>query len=397
MLHLENWKMNIWDQKQLVLLENRIADCVRVVRESFREDGKESPEYVFELSKGTVERLVKVFKKSDLSYMDSEVNTVEQAYHKINELTLLNSDEVMSVMYPALFFALMLKHETNYRTIVSRKKRKTGKWGKNRNIFDIPSILDKPVKANSKFEEMKKALIKQKAELCRSTDRSQEQKELILRTIEEAEKLLDYQHVKSIEAISKVGLFIRDIFWQIVERHDPLKILLQLYMINTVDGFVRMSCELSTGTSWVEYGDKLLSIYCDCKKPIRNTFLSTDELETLEMLNDLACLGLSDCFLEPAEYKLLDGAILFAGDDLSDFSVLYHSIELAIEITDEEIKDILNCFFNKSRLKWYKNYDDHVVDYVEKVLYWAKSDDPSAISMTMPELLSSALKIKSIQ
>ena len=108
MIYLENNKINIWSPTQLGLLENRIAECVHTVKAEFKEYDENCRLYYsnFLLKDDVVASLKKTFQTSRLYYRDSGVAIDKQFDQTIEMLSACNSNEIMTIFYPVLFFSL---------------------------------------------------------------------------------------------------------------------------------------------------------------------------------------------------------------------------------------------------------------------------------------------------
>lgn len=117
------------------LILKKCVDCI-LNEYSEKEDGSQEG---LTLPEVVVDKLEEVFKSSSLHYKDS-VDIAEQFDIVFTRLNWDNSSELLSVLYPILFYSLILKNEVNRSAVDKRLQRKSTKWGSKKTPGN-PSLL----------------------------------------------------------------------------------------------------------------------------------------------------------------------------------------------------------------------------------------------------------------
>lgn len=346
--------------EQIEDVENYIQKLVTSIKEQFVEKNNDwlSYNYAFNLNESVIDELVKLFHKSKLFYKHS-VDIAEQYDEISNALSLHNDPEIFRVVYPVLFFTLIMKNEINEQTIDSRIERGTKSWGKKQDVFDVPPWEKESIPEPISFINMQTNLAQQISRLKKIKHRSLSQQK-ILELAEQAEILLDYNEIMYTETSAKVGAFVGSILKYIyqVEKANKnnstanIDTVLRFYLINDYNGIVSDSGILSNGMISPIPEKNILTEYCE-----------EDGWMVFPTENESFQIGKvsrsNQCPL-----------VLTESDSPKE---LYSCLSQLPFVTDDDIEGLFDYFFSEKSLQWYSEYYEHIKDHIFKIVH-AKDD-----------------------
>lgn len=357
--------------EQIQEIEKHIQKLITLIKEQFVEksDDWEQYNFVFNLDTKVIDNLVKLFHESKLFYKHS-VDIAEQYDSISNELSLYNDPEIFRVVYPVLFFTLIVKNELNKETIDSRLERGTTSWGNKCDVFQVPSWGPTPVKEPKSFINMKEALIQQKTRLKEIKHRSLPQQK-ILKLAESAEVLLDYENIIETEISANFGLFVGSILKYVyrVEKNSKtnstanIDTVIRLFLINEYNGIISDAGILSNGVISLIPEKNLLTEYYTENKVSLQTIIGEDESKTVPEKKD-------KIRFEHPSHKNRCTIKLTDSDCPTD---LYSGLVQLPTFTDDDIEDMLEHFFSEKLLQWYTEYYKNIKKHVLKIIQ-AKDD-----------------------
>lgn len=127
--------------EQIVLIDNVCQKCAKLLLGKFSEEGnvEDFERDSFELKVEYLDELTEAFNVS--SFCDVQGFDVGEAFDDtLFPLCAYNDATVMRILYPVLFYSLLVKNFQNKETISRRARRKSKSWGKTKNLLEVPSV-----------------------------------------------------------------------------------------------------------------------------------------------------------------------------------------------------------------------------------------------------------------
>ena len=342
--------------EQILLIDRACQKCAELLIINFSEKGDEEDfsRDVFEFKERSINDLEQAFAKSVFSYgkcvhagrIFSEIMHPIQAY---NDVT------VMRILYPVLFYTLILKNFLNEETVNRRLRRGSKSWGKTKDLLDAPSVGEQ---CRTKLEDDGVPEHKDFAELKRRIDHIGEERiqpvKLMDGLISEMVQLaihgnvavyfLEEGRTNWMEAVAQRGLFARWILESQTAYCSPIDSLLQMYLLESIDRIVSSAAKLS-----------------DCEKipDLPESYLLTAFCEDDVELDENESCG------RAARKRRVP---LVSEDEISDDLDYLYSQLSQLTFTGDDISRILDCFFDEKKLEWYQDTRAHVYQYAEAIV-----------------------------
>ena len=133
--------LSMENTEQIVQIDNVCQKCANLLLEKFFEEGniEDFERDSFELKVEYLDELTGAFNVS--SFCDIRGFDVGEAFDDtLFPLCAYNDATVMRILYPVLFYSLLVKNFQNKETISRRARRKSKSWGKTKNLLEVPSV-----------------------------------------------------------------------------------------------------------------------------------------------------------------------------------------------------------------------------------------------------------------
>lgn len=351
--------MSIEKAEQIILIDRACQQCTKLLVQKFSEVGDEEDFYkeVFELRKPHIENLVSAFSRSTFNYgAGFDVGRAFDA--TLYPIRAFNDVDVMRILYPVLFYTLILKNFQNKDTVDRRSRRGSKSWGNTKELLKVNPI-DEQHKSKSTTGKRLKMFSPELADKIRNagTKRTYEEEagesfadeiEQLLMHYDVAMFYLSDHRITWMEAVARRGLFARDVLISQMEYSSPVDTILRLYLLEYIDEVVSGAGKLSNGYKIPGLPPQyLLTAFCE------------DREENSKAVQERK--GAAEWYHSKQEVSL------DAGGDLSDdFDYLYSQLSL-LTFTDEDAADMLDYVFRSSKLNWYLHIDDHIHKYAEAI------------------------------
>lgn len=133
--------MSIEKAEQIILIDRACQQCTKLLVQKFSEVGDEEDFYreVFELRKPHIENLVSAFSRSTFNCgAGFDVGYAFDA--TLYPIRAFNDVDVMRILYPVLFYTLILKNFQNKDTVDRRSRRGSKSWGNTKELLKVNPI-----------------------------------------------------------------------------------------------------------------------------------------------------------------------------------------------------------------------------------------------------------------
>lgn len=352
--------------EQIIRLDKVLQKSAALIISEFVESGDADDPFrdLFELKVEWIDQLEEQFKDSQF-YHGEKFDTGNAFDTTMYSLIDLNDEIRMRILYPILFYTLIMKNFTNTNTINRREKRGSKSWGNTSDLLEIPLELEKEKdrqkltaklrddiehhtgKIKERLTEIHGILTK---EVCEDLYFEWRELNALLLHADTAVYLLDGRKIAWMEAMARRTLFLRDILESQKTHCSPIDTILRLYILNAIDRSpFTAECFSNSFRDDNLPGDFLLTSYLKYNgEPLEIKITKGEQgTENQEQKNDVS-------LEEPVEIS-------------DDFSWLYGQL-CQLTFTPEDVDDILEYFFHESSLKWYLDCDKHIHKFAEAVL-----------------------------
>lgn len=345
--------------EQIVLIDRACQQCAKLLVQKFSEVGDEEDfcRDVFELKKPQIANLVSAFSGSAFNY-GAGFNVGHAFDATLYPIRAFNDVDVMRILYPVLFYTLILKNFQNKDTVGRRTRRGSKAWGNTKELLKVNPI-DEQHKSKSTEDKILKILPPELVGKIQIAEQEGTYKDGAARGLDdEAEQLLMHYDVAMfylsdhriswVETVSRRGLFARDVLKSQMEHSSPVDTILRLYLLECIDEVVSGAGKLSNGYQMPGLPHQyLLTAFCEDREQSNRTVQEGNE--SAEWDNSSQEVSLDE------------------GGDLSDdFDYLYSQLSL-LTFTDEDAADMLDYFFCAGKLNWYLHMDEHIHKYAEAI------------------------------
>lgn len=353
--------LSMENAEQIVLIDNICQKCANLLLEKFSEEGniEDFERDSFELKVEYLDELTEAFNVS--SFCDVQGFDVGEAFDDtLFPLCAYNDATVMRILYPVLFYSLLVKNFQNKETISRRARRKSKSWGKTKNLLEVPSVdeqwerekEDIPDKTRNARIELFKQITEYGRENSTSSNKTigmfDEMTQLLFHG-EVAAYLIGDSEFKMLEIVSRRGLLAKNILASQVSHTSPVDTILRLYLLQAIDGVVSNAALLSNGYE-----------IADLPRSFLLTAFNEDQgIDPAEIM----CKRDSDCREKQKKKVLLDSEI----EITEDFDYLYAQL-LALSFTMEDVKEMLDYFFDADGLSWYLKSGEYIQQYIEAIM-----------------------------
>ena len=366
--------------KQIIQRDKELQKAANLIVRKFNEKSDEDCRFrdSFDLKEEWIDELEGAFRAS--AFFNREGFDIAAAFDDtMYRLIEINDETIMRILYPVLFYTLILKNYDNQEAANKRAKRGSKSWGKVNDVFNVPLASkqdNKKDKADASKRKELEALIEQaeqhehelRERLIKEESRSlrfnmQELQDLLWHA-ENALYLLNSQKVSWLEVMAKRGLFAGAILESQKAHSKPIDTVLRLYVLNEIDEVVFRSEQMSNSE--------------------RSPALPRNYLLSSFRMNDAVPLEyqLVPDYMEKRMFDIPEGALeepFVIGDD---FDLLYAQLSKT-KFTHEDIDNILDYFFDAEQLKWYadclestEKYISEVINAIRKFVDSVKADKP---------------------
>ena len=350
--------------KQIIRLDKVLQKTAILVIQNFIETSDKDHRFCdsFDLKEEWIDELEDAFRNSP--FFNREGFDVAAAFDDtMYPLAEINHEDIMRILYPVLFYTLILKNYDNQESANKRAKRGSKTWKKVSDILTVPMVgeqddgndktdADKREKLEELIKQAEQHELKLRAQLIKEEIRYirfnlRELQDLLFHA-ENAMYLLNSKKVSWIEAMAKRGLLVRTVLESQQDHSKPIDSVLRLYVLNAIDEVVFRSEQMSNrGRS---------SVFP------KTYFLSSFRMNIpipIEYLND------SD-YLKKRKFDIPEGALEEKLDISNDFSYLYAQLSKTT-FKQADIEYMLDYFFDPEQLKWYTDCTQSVSQYISTV------------------------------
>lgn len=357
-------KLSIDKAEEIVRLDKVLQQSADLIIHTFIEKGIVDDPFMdsFDLKEVWIDQLEEQFKKSKF-YHGEQLDVANAFDNTMYSLIELNDKNIIRIMYPILFYTLILKNFSNADTIKRREKRGSKSWGNTSNLLDIPDGPEKDDGHRKKVAELRENIerltvnVKKKeaeiSEILGKEDREDlyfqlRDIESLLMHAEAALYLLDSRKIAWLETMAQRALFVKDILESQKDNSPPIDTVLRLYVLNAMYGIMFTSECLSNGFR---------------NNDLPGKYLLTSFREHNGILIDWAIKsGYKPKKVAEKEISLDDSVEIS-----DDFLWLYGQLR-KLTFMPEDVKDLLEYFFQENRLQWYLDCDEKIRKYAEAVL-----------------------------
>ena len=367
---VEKIQLCLENPEQITEIDTALQKCAELLIKNFVESSDEENLYwdSFELKKAWADQLEGVFKKS--GYYNGEGFSVGKAFgDTIFKIAEFNEGTAVRVLYPVLFYTLVLKNYDKQNTANRRNQRGSKTWGITKNMLSVPVIGEKNSVAQmstvikyriAKLNKQLKDLIQEKeqeydrllTEPVFGTGNYQlyqlHELEDLLSHAKTAVNLLDNRKIGWLEIVAQRGQFAREILVSQMDNSKPIDSVLRMYILEAVDGLLFNTELLSNGYRSPELPRKFLL----------RSFLENRGVDISQVL-DRSDNEDSD----KRQVKTADDVVKIEGD----FFGIYAQLS-KLRFSQENVHDMLDYFFNEDDLAWFRKCDEHITKYADVVI-----------------------------
>lgn len=366
---IEKIKVFIVNAEENVRLDKILQLSAGVIMHSFVEKGDIEAPFLdsFDLKEQWIDQLETAFNES--AYCGGKIFNVANAFDvTMYPLVELNDKNMMRIMYPVLFYTLILKNFNNKETVNKREKRGSKSWGNTSDLLDVPMEFSKEKGHHNVMAQLKKeiednlAAVKQKGSEIYAELKEMERDALTIQWEELADlqmhaeaalNLLDSRKIAWMETMAKRALLIRNILESQKGNCPPIDTVLRLYILNAIDGVVSASECMSNSVRNNDIpGEYLLTNYLESFSDLLVRQIKEDRKGVTR--NSEETQGTEVSLDEPVEIS-------------DDFPLLYEQLS-KLRFTQDDVEDMLDYFFQDNRLRWYLACDKHIRKYAEAVI-----------------------------
>ena len=137
---IEKIQLHIENPQQILKIDKALQRCAELLMENFIETSDVENPYgdVFELDEDWRDQLEAVFKES--GYCRGTEFPVGKVFEDaIFRLAEFNDATLLRILYPVLFYTLVLKNFYNQNTVNRRAQRGSKTWGNTKKLLEVPS------------------------------------------------------------------------------------------------------------------------------------------------------------------------------------------------------------------------------------------------------------------
>ena len=345
----------------MVKLDKALQKCAELIIENFIECSDEENPYrdSFELEEDWRDQLEVVFKES--GYSGSEAFSVGDAFEDVVfRIAEFNDGAAVRILYPVLFYTLVIKNFNKQNTENRRAHRGSKTWGNTKNLLEVPDAREKNStellraetrkRISEQREQLENLIQEKELEFSRLSKEpvsgdgnhqllQQAEAEDLLDHAKRAVSLLDISKICWMKVVAQRGLFARDILLSQEDHSKPEDSILRMYLLEAVDGLLYHAERLSNGYRFSDIPREYLYMSW-FKNEVDGEYPKFKSLVDLHIWEEAK----------------------------GDFELLYTKLPEA-EMDDEFVIDMIDYYFSKSRLDWFLHCEEHIVKYADVVIH----------------------------
>ena len=357
-------ELSVEDAEQIVRIDKVLQKTAKLFFQHFIEKGECTDLFLerFEVKLEWIDDLEEQFRKSGF-YSDDSIDVANAFDDAMYPLVPLNNEYILQVLYPVLFYTLVLKNYSNRDTVNRRARRGSKSWGIKKNMLKVPPAggdcknKEAIASARRKIEALGMDVIQKRNELeQRLINEDEEYLRLSLRELDDllmhadnVMYILDDKRISWLKTMAQRAMFAQDILLSQIQSGPPIDTLLRLYLLNEIDRVVFYSEYLSNDGRHNHLTQEYLltSFWENRGIPIENIF-SPNEIQKLVRTKRKVSLA--------KEEPISD-----------EYTFLYEQLS-KLQIEDEDIEEMLDYFFAPSKLAWYQKLEDEVIKFADVVI-----------------------------
>ena len=347
--------------KQIIRLDKMLQKAAILAVHEFAETSDEDYRFSdsFDLKEEWLDELEDAFRNSP--FFNREGFDVAAAFDDtMYPLLEINGEAIMRILYPVLFYTLILKNYDNQEAANKRAKRGSKTWKKVSDILSVPTTGKQNDKTDADKREQLESLIKQaeqhelelreqlKREEIRYLRFNMQELQDLLFHAENALYLLNSKKVSWLEEMAKRGLLVREVLESQQDHSKPIDSVLRLYVLNAIDEVVFRSEQMSNRERSAELPETYLLSSFRMNAPIPIEYLRDPD------------------YLEKCKFDIPEGALEEKLAISNDFSNLYAELSKTT-FKHADIECMLDYFFDTEELKWYADCTKSVFQYISTV------------------------------
>lgn len=357
-------ELSVEDAEQIVRIDKVLQKTAKLFLQNFIEKGACTNLFKerFEVKLAWIDDLEEQFRKAGF-YGGESIDVAKSFDDAMYPLVELNDDYILQVLYPVLFYTLVLKNFSNRNTINRRVQRGSRSWGTTNDMLKVPPAWVEcknkkaVVSARQKIEELRPEVIRKRDELEQRL--INEGEEFLCMAVGELDDLLMHtnnvmyiledQRISWLKTMAQRAMFAKGILESQMKDHRPIDTLLRLYLLNEIDHVVFYSEYLSNDGRHNDLPrEYLLTSFWESRGiPIDNIF-SPIELEK--------------------QVRIKRKVSLVKEEPISDdYKFLYEQLS-KLKIKNEDMKEMLDYFFISRNLAWYQKLEDEVIKFADVVI-----------------------------
>ena len=357
-------ELSVEDAEQIVRIDKVLQKTAKLFLQNFIEKGACTNLFKerFEVKLAWIDDLEEQFRKAGF-YGGESIDVAKSFDDAMYPLVELNDDYILQVLYPVLFYTLVLKNFSNRNTINRRVQRGSRSWGTTNDMLKVPPAWVEcknkkaVVSARQKIEELRPEVIRKRDELEQRL--INEGEEFLCMAVGELDDLLMHtnnvmyiledQRISWLKTMAQRAMFAQDILLSQIQSGPPIDTLLRLYLLNEIDRVVFYSEYLSNDGRHNHLPQEyLLTTFWENRRiPIENIF-SPIELEK--------------------QVRIKRKVSLVKEEPISDdYKFLYEQLS-KLKIKKENMEEMLDYFFISRNLAWYQKLEDEVIKFADVVI-----------------------------
>ena len=242
-------ELSVEDAEQIVRIDKVLQKTAKLFFQHFIEKGECTDLFLerFEVKLEWIDDLEEQFRKSGF-YSDDSIDVANAFDDAMYPLVPLNDEYILQVLYPVLFYTLVLKNYSNRDTVNRRARRGSKSWGIKKNMLKVPpaggdcnnkEAIDS---ARRKIEALGMDVIQKRNELeQRLINEDEEYLRLSLRELDNllmhadnVMYILDDQRISWLKTMAQRAMFAKGILESQMKDYRPIDTLLRLYLVIAV-------------------------------------------------------------------------------------------------------------------------------------------------------------------